>query len=117
VNSFSQSYDAKFLFIAPQKRQALYLNYGYRSFLELPANRSSQHTADIVSYCIQGISWVHNGSFCAIVDGQGNISLVSRLGEMAFIKNKHATKVHFLMNSFDGSNKVCFYHFVNMLDI
>jgi hypothetical protein len=94
-------------FLSPSQRIAHGLNYGQRSFVELLENRVSRNASDIISYCIQNISWSNNGLFLHVINARGNASIVSRLGEFVWIQEKSGEKISkpsFFMNSLTEGN-------------
>jgi hypothetical protein len=101
VNNFSTSYDSILYFFTPQQSSISdtvghCVHYGHTSFQELLENRASRNANDILSYCVQDMSWSNNGLFVYLIDCRGNVSIISRLGEFVWMVKDRDKPTHFM---------------------
>ena len=96
ANNVYQSYDTSLYFYAPSQNMSHGVHYGQKSFIELLDNRSSRSTTDIMSYCVQDISWSCNSQFVHLIDSKGNLSLISRLGEFVWLQEGKSKPRYFI---------------------
>lgn len=102
-NSLEAPFDSRLLFYAPGVPRSHLVFYGRRSFAELAdQKRVPLNARETAKFQVSSIEWTCDGLFLLLLDGRGNISMVSRLGDFVWLlRDETCSPTRFLTNVLD----------------
>ncbi|KAG2382808.1 hypothetical protein C9374_004775 [Naegleria lovaniensis] len=100
ANSFDHSslFESKVFFYSPLRRKSFCLVYGTKSLECLPMSRTSRNPIELVSFSVQDMCWSNNSLFVLLIDARGNMSMIGRLNEFMFMKDKQVLQQSVVSN-------------------